>query len=258
MTASSRIDRCEDAARVLSEFGQRTATTTRQDEVMSLFTKQKEASRAIQVELSFIRAPVPNRVPLYLRLPHDTIDTQNVCLVTPVPQRDYKEQLQGSQSVAKVVDIAKLTAKYSNPVARRALAKAFDAFFVHCDLEKFPELLTGEFLSRQTPVWLDSAPGTLEEKIAATRKLAVCPRRGFDNVAISVAHCGMGPDAIADNVFAALDNLVSHLEGGWKDILSARLSTSNADGQRVALPIYAHDFAEHAELPVSRGKRSRQ
>lgn len=255
MTCADRVN-AADALRIAAAFSSAAGSKGQQNgnNVMALFAPQKSQARAVSVDVSFCRAPQPNRVPLYVELPNPIYADAKICLITPAPQRKYKEELQEAQAddaVTKVMDVTKLEAKYSNPVARRALAKAFDVFFVHSDVETYPKLLTGEFLSRQTPVWMSTRPGTLVEKIAVTKRIAVCPRRGYDNVSVVFGHAAMSADELEANLNAVVDGIVASLESGWKDILSLRVSTANAAGQRVALPVYAHDFAESAGFPAA-------
>mmetsp|Transcript_41255 Transcript_41255/g.127397 ORF Transcript_41255/g.127397 Transcript_41255/m.127397 type:complete len:262 (-) Transcript_41255:41-826(-) len=213
---------------------------------MALFSVANAEKRLVSIEIAFLRAPEPNRVPLFFDLPHEVHGSSTICLITPAPQRQFKEELEGSQSehaVAKVVDVDKLQAKYSNPVARRALAKAFGAFFIHSSLKEFPKLLTGEFLTRHTPIWMDSKKGDLASRVARAKCRVACPRRGFDNVSIGIGHAGMSCEQLEENVQVCIDQLTSKLDNGWSDILSVRLAVSNGDGQRIALPVFAHFFA---------------
>ena len=249
MAAGDRASQVADAARVLVGFAGSSAGAPAASGAMALFATGAAKPRSVSVEVTFLRAPQPNRVPLYFDLPHEIHSRGSICLITPAPQRQYKEELetkQADQSVSKVMDVVKLNAKYTNAVARRALAKAFDVFFVHSDVKEYPQLLTGEFLTRQTPVWMDSKPGDLVDRIARTKCRAVCPRRGYDNCSIAVGDADMSVEQIEANVQALLDGLAAELDGGWKDILSVRVSASNKAGQRVALPVYAHDFSESA------------
>lgn len=255
-----RTDLIEQAARALSAFTAASSTSAQPEtSVLSLFEAPAQTKRPIIVEISFLKAPTPNRVPMYFKLPHEIVESRNICLITPAPQRKYKDQLadEGIEtSVAKVIDVVKLQAKFSNPVARRALAKSFEAFFVHSDVSEFPDILTGEFLTWQTPVWMDPASKSLDTKIKATRCMAVVPRRGFDNVSVVVGNSGQSVDEIVSNTESLCKQLGEACEGA-NCILSIRLAASNTRGQRVALPFFAHRFAADADDSTIGNKRPR-
>jgi hypothetical protein len=113
----------------------------------------------------------------------------------------------------------------------------------------FPAVLTGEFMSHHMPVWLDGAKRrSLNERLQRTLHRVTVPRRGDESVIFDVAHCEMAPLAVVDNVCSAMHGVVRALENGWKDVLSARVSVVLGAGRRLALPFYAHDFAESQGL----------
>jgi ribosomal protein L1 len=220
---------------------------TTQRSVLALFDAPQSPHHPIQIEVSFLRAPKPSRVPMLFKLPHEVLSSNNICLITPEPQRKYKDQLtaEGADGVVtKVMDVVKLQGKFANPIARRSLAKSFDAFFVHSDLEAFPSLLTGEFLTWQTPVWMDHDAKSLAGKVAATRRMAVMPRRGFDYASVTIGHTGLNENEILDNFKSFADQLKSADDS--MRVLGLRLAVVNSKKRRIALPVYAHQFTEAA------------
>ena len=200
----------------------------------------------ISVDIAFLRAIQPHRAPLFFTLPHALYDNADICVVTPAPQRKFKDLIQAADppmpEVKKIVDVKKLAAKHSEPVARRALATSFDVFFVHHDITQYPKLLTGEFLTHQTPVWMPKA-ASFTQSIEKSKATVVVPRRGYSNVTVRIAHSGMTPEAIQQNVASLMEQLAPFLTSGLDDILSINLVGPTASGHRVALPIYARDFA---------------
>lgn len=210
---------------------------------LALFSRSDELpSTALQLEITFIRAPVTHRVPLFLELPH-AVHKGSICLITPAPQAKYKELLAKEEhsQVKRVLDVEKLGAKFSDPVALRALAKSFDHFFVHNKIKSYPSALTGEFLNHQTPVWL-AREKSLAKAVDKTCRVSVCPRRGNSTVTVDVGSSDLSAAQLGENMHAALAQLAKHLEGGLQDLLSARLCAAPKSRRRAVLPVFAHKF----------------
>lgn len=248
------LPRCLEAAtKLLSFVGQSSGTTAAapSTSALSLFAAPTAATATpIDLEVAFVLAPVPHRVPLFFTLPHEVNDG-SICVVTKPPQRKYKDLITKAQEegnpvamrVKKVIDSSKLEKKFQDPVAMRALAKSFDHFVTY-KLSRYPKLLTGEFLHHQSlPVWAsnDQFVPALE---GATRT-AVVPRRGFDSVTVRVGHVGLTAAQIAENVESLVGQLLASADGCTVDaVLQIRLAGKNAAGKRAALPLYSHDFSK--------------
>jgi hypothetical protein len=247
-----RIPRCAEAVAALLTFATEDgALAPKPVTTMSLFSApQSEAHRPVDVELTFVTAPKPHRVPMYFQLPHEVLDG-TVCVITNPPQRRYKDIVQRAaeegdpiaQRIKKVSDTKKLSAKFSEPAAVRALAHSFD-HFVAFQLRKFPAQLTGEFLSHQKhPVFVFDGP--FMKAMNQAMRTAVCPRRGFSAVTIRIGHLGSTAGQLEDNVRSLLNQLTESREGvQWSDILSIRVAACRKDNVRAQLPIYAHAYDE--------------
>jgi hypothetical protein len=199
-------------------------------------------SKPIFLEIAFLRAPPTHRVPLFLELEHPIVDAQSVCLVVPPPQRKWKDEVAASSIsiVKKVIDTKKLEAKFSEPVARRSLATAFDVFMVHPLVKSYPKLLTGEFLDRHRPVWIPTGP--LPAAVNSGLRTAVVPRRGHSTITVQVGHSKLSSESVEANVLSFQKQLLPWLTNGDADILSVAVSSVGPSGSKVVLPFYAKNF----------------
>lgn len=250
------MQRVEEAVTKLSAFLDANAQSAAADNVettLSLFSAAPQSvNKGIDLDIAFLVAPRPHRVPLYFTLPHE-VHTGSICVVTKPPQRTYKdivlkaqedgegEALKTAERVKKVIDATKLKAKFSDPVTMRALANSFDNFFLY-KVDKFPEQLSGEFLGRHAhPVWMPK--GSFLNSLSAAIKTAVVPRRGYDNVTVRVGHTGLSPAQIAENVESLMKQLTESRDGVTYDsILQVRVAGTAATGKRAALPVFAHNY----------------
>ena len=201
----------------------------------------------VYIDVSFVLAPPPNRVPFTFTLPHPLYDGCDVCVVTPAPQKRFKDELAADNNpltrTPKIIDVAKLEAKFSNPVALRTLAKSFDVFFVHGGVQHFPVLMTGELLKFSTPVMMDRDDGhSFTEQLNRTRFRVTFPRRGFSHATVAIGQTNMSPEQLTSNAGSLLKQLVDRLPGQHSSILAIRISSTSTSKQRATLPIYAHDF----------------
>ena len=201
-------------------------------------------SPSVQVDITFSRAPLTHRVPLFFTLPNSFRDADSVCLVVPPPQRTYQDKVAEADlgnKVKKIIDVKRLAAEYSEPVQMRALAKAFDSFFIHHDIQKFPKLLTGEFLTHQNPVWMPKGKN-LAESVAAACATAIVPRRGFSTISVEVGHSGMTAAQIQENTESLVEQLEPWMAGGLQDVLTLAVAGPTKSGKKVSLPFFAKDF----------------
>lgn len=259
------MERAEEAVTKLVAFLQsESSEAARKASPLALFASAPATTtRAVDLDISFIVAPRPHRVPLYFTLPHEVLDG-TICVVTKPPQRKFKDAVMAAQEddkdsvahrVKKVIDVTKLQAKFSDPVAMRALANSFDHFFVH-GVEKFPALLTGEFLHRQGhPVW--TPKGGFMDAVKAATRTAVVPRRGHDNITVRIGHTGLPLQHIVENCRSLVHQLTASADGcGLESILQIRLSGTDSLARRAALPIFVHDYSASHPGVLSEAKKA--
>lgn len=251
------MQRVEEAATKLKAFLEASSKGSEGEDVvestLSLFSvAPTKTSRAIDLDIAFLVAPRPHRVPLYFTVPHE-VHTGSICVVTKPPQRTYKDivlkaQEEGDDAtlkvverVKKVIDATKLKAKFSDPVTMRALANSFDNFFLY-KVDKFPEQLSGEFLGRHAqPVWMPK--GSFLGSLAAACKTAVVPRRGYDNITVRIGHTGLTAEQLAENINSFVSQLSESRDGvPFEAMLQIRVSGTDATGRRAALPVFTHNY----------------
>jgi len=176
-------------------------------------------------------------------------DDVEVCLITPEPQRKFKDLVakHNLDYVKRVIDIRKLRKKFKSHQEKRTLARSYDLFLCEQKLWSFmPKALGKPFFDiRKEPlcVGLSRMPGCLNRALECTSwhwKEEV-------NISIRVAPVeGFTAEQVAQNVWRVLDSIVRNCPSGWLDINSAGIK-----GPRTpALTIYAHDFVTEQEQPV--------
>ncbi|CAJ1038837.1 Ribosomal protein L1p/L10e family, putative [Leishmania guyanensis] len=264
----SFLVRTEEAVKALVSFiASDAAVQTSSHDVADLFAPVRESNSVpIDVQIAFLAAPPAHRVPLYFVVPHETV-SGTLCLITPPPQRKYKDLVYGlsedgdavAKRVRRVVDSKKLAAKVGDPVAVRAFAKSYDHFIVY-GLTKYPRQLTGEFLEhRKVPAWVNRK-GKFAEKLRKAVHTVVVTRRGDNQVTCRVGHTGLSAQAIVENIVTFLDRFVKHADAApLKNILHIRVAATSTNGKRVGLPIFGHVFqfqpvAESEEAPQKRSR----
>ncbi|KEG13156.1 hypothetical protein DQ04_01181100 [Trypanosoma grayi] len=205
--------------------------------------------RTVEVEVAFMVSPLAHRVPLYFVVPHEVLPG-SICIVTPPPQRKYKDKVLRlsedgdavAQRVKKVIDTKKLSMKFVDPVAVRALANSFD-HFVLLGVKKYPPQLTGEFLGHQKPpVWVPRR-GEFKEGLLKAVSTVVFPRRGHNAVTCRIGHTGLTLDQLNENLQSFLAQVTKHVQAtNPESILHIRVAGTNKEGRRAGLPIFGHTF----------------
>ncbi|GET93804.1 hypothetical protein, conserved [Leishmania tarentolae] len=240
----------EAVSRLVSFIASETAAQISSNNVDDLFAPVRESNNVpVDIQISFLTAPLAHRVPLYFVVPHETV-SGSLCLITPAPQRKYKDLVfalsEDGDAVAKrvrrVIDSKKLAAKVAGPVAVRAFAKSYDHFIVY-GLTQYPRQLTGEFLEhRKVPVWVNSK-GKFPEKLRKAVHTVVVTRRGDNQVTCRVGHTGLSTQEIVENIVAFLDKFVKHPDAvPLKNILHIRVAATGTNSKRIGLPIFGHVF----------------
>ncbi|RNF25763.1 ribosomal protein L1-like protein [Trypanosoma conorhini] len=250
--------RSKEALTKLCSFLTSDPAPTREKDVLgNLFSASPETEfQSVELEVAFLLSPAAHRVPLYFTLPHEVLPG-TICLVTPPPQRKYKDEIlrlseDGSavaQRVKKVIDTEKLGTKFVDPVTVRALANSFD-HFVLIGVKKYPIQLTGEFLGHQKPpVWVPRRGG-LRRKLLNAVRTVVFQRRGGSGVTCRFGHTGLSLEQLQDNLQSLLAQMTSHSQAITpQDILHIRVAGTNAEGRRAGLPIFVHSFQIPRKLP---------
>lgn len=220
------------------------------DDVEQLFAPQRQQlSVGVDVEIAFIVSPLAHRVPLYFTVPHQ-IMCGSICLITPTPQRAFKDKVQAlvdngdavATRVARVIDTKKLSEKVSTPVAKRAFANSYDNFVLY-GIHKYPHQLCGEFfVHRRNPVWIPKKH-LLDRALSDAVKTVVALRRGDNPISCRVGHTGMSTAQLVENIESFVRQFTTHSQGiSLNGILHIRVAGTNAQHKRVGLTIYSHTF----------------
>ncbi|KIM78455.1 hypothetical protein PILCRDRAFT_824339 [Piloderma croceum F 1598] len=184
--------------------------------------------------------PVKKIKPFKIPIVHPLIDprTSAVCLITKDPQREYKELLELNEIkfISRVIGITKLKGKFKPFEARRMLLKENGMFLAD---DRVVPLLPGllgskwfEAKKQPIPVCLtrDDIKGELERAISSTymhQNQGTC-------TSIKIATTTHSPAQALANLQKALPAVVKNIKGGWENIQSLHLKTSES----VALPIW--------------------
>lgn len=223
---------------------------TVEDSMESLFSPpRKKKNVSVEIEISFLISPQVHRVPLYFTVPHAFL-TGSICLITPPPQRSFKDKLQMlvengntvASEVIRVIDTKKLNEKVNTPVANRAFANSYENFVLY-GVHKYPKQLCGEFFGhRKNPIWI-AKKHKLAEALDISTRTVVTPRRGQNAITCRVGHTGLSTDQLKENIEAFVGQLTTHSQGAPFDhILHIRVAGTTARDKRVALPIFSHSF----------------
>nr|CCC93936.1 conserved hypothetical protein [Trypanosoma congolense IL3000] len=251
------VPRSNEALKKLCDFLLQEDHDEASDSLAGLFSAvPHKIFRRVDVEVLFLRSPVAHRVPLYFILPHE-VHQGSICIVTPPPQRKYKDKVlrlseDGDavfQRVKKVIDTEKLNAKFTDPVAVRALSKSFVNFVVY-GARKYPPQLTGEFLGHQKhPLWV-AKRGAFSKGIHNAMRMTVVPRRGCANVTCPIGHAGLSVEQLNGNLRSFIKHLTTHSQAVTPgDILLLRVAGTDCKGRRAGLPIFCHTFKIPRRLP---------
>eukprot|EP00796_Vickermania_ingenoplastis_P006619 gene6619-4739_t len=241
----------KDAVEKLCEYLEQSYTSETEEEgVESLFTPQRSGKLvSVEVEITFIVSAPVHRVPLFFILPHSFM-IGSICLITPPPQRSFKDKLQAlvesgndvAGRVSRVIDTKKLNEKVNTPVSSRAFANSYDNFVLY-GVHRYPKQLTGEFFGhRKNPVWV-TKKSKLDEALRNATRTVVVPRRGQNAVTCRVGHTGLPTHSIVENIESFVDQFTKHSQGApLEHILHVRVTGTSAKDKRIGLTIYSHSF----------------
>lgn len=182
----------------------------------------------------------PYRIPLAHSLAGSGSGKRTVCLITPDPQRWWKDTLaeRGVTVVDRVVGVTKLEGKFKPYDARRQLMNDYDLFLADDRLTPIlPRLLGSKFIdSKKQPLLLNlrnpaHIKAKLEEAVAGT---SFIPTRGV-NASVRIGHLrAHTPEQLAENLRTALPAIIGKIPGGWSNIQAVDVKLA----QSVALPVW--------------------
>ncbi|KAI5795244.1 ribosomal protein L1p/L10e family-domain-containing protein, partial [Geopyxis carbonaria] len=184
--------------------------------------------------------------PTPIPLPHSLASpTATAILIVKEPQRHYKDLVATAgltSTITKVVDVAKLKAKFKSFESKRQLAESHDVFLADDRIvTTLPKILGKSIYKRsaQIPIPLSLAETTSPAQLTkAVRKaldstyLHLSPAA---STSVRVALSSHTPEAMAANIIAAVSVLTeSKIPGGWRNIRSLHIKSPES----AALPIW--------------------
>ena len=209
----------------------------------------------------FSFSPIPNPK-LNRAIPHPIyrFDGAEVCLIVKdapgggnddgktsnkaAKAKAKSQKLAEAAGVSKVIALSKLKSKYEPHEAKRALANAFDLFLA--DARVLPSLarLLGKafFRAKKQPVPVDLRGKDWKTPVSDAVRATYYFRGGGSCVNVRVARSSFTAAQVADNVEAALRNLVPKLSssacssstGKWSGVRSVLIKSAAS----AALPVY--------------------
>jgi ribosome biogenesis protein UTP30 len=176
-------------------------------------------------------------VPLKLPHPYVSLDSAEICLITKDPQREFKDKLADAGLTAKVIGVSKLKKKYHPYEAKRQLMASYKTFLADTRvLPILPPLLGKAFFAKKRlPTGVDLKKKDLRAELERAACGTVYRHANGTSNSIQVGTAGQSPDALSDNVVAAVEQVVEHIQGKWTNVQSLSLRTTNS----VALPFYS-------------------
>ncbi|WFD30412.1 proteasome-interacting protein cic1 [Malassezia sp. CBS 17886] len=202
----------------------------------------KDAENTVWLQITVKQLNPERKVkPVRIPLAYHLLDEQaSVCLLTKDPQREYKDLLheKGIRSVNRVVGVEKLKGKFRPFDARRALVREHDLFLADERIVPLLPKLCGSvfYQDRKFPVPVDLVhrkrlPHTIERAIASTYYMQ--NKGSCSTIRVGFLH-RHSPEALVENIAAALPAVVSRVPGKWRNIQNIELKT----GYSAALPVW--------------------
>ncbi|KZV70387.1 ribosomal protein L1 [Peniophora sp. CONT] len=167
-----------------------------------------------------------------------------ICLITKDPQREYKDLLDSHdiKFINRVVGITKLKGKFKPYEARRMLLQENGLFLAdERVVTLLPGLLGKKFFdAKKQPIPVNltrkDLKGELERAISSTymhQNQGTC-------TSIKIATLTHTPAQVLANLQTALPSIAKATKGGWENIQSLNIKTSNS----TALPIWTVELGE--------------
>ena len=175
-------------------------------------------------------------VALSLPFPYVSLETSEICLITKDPQREYKDKLAAAGLRAKVIGVSKLKTKYHPYQAKRELRKAHEIFLADARvLPMLPPLLGKTFFTkRRLPVAVDLSKKDLRAELTRAACGTLFRHSGGTSNSVQMGTTAQEQKQLVANIVSGVEQVVSKLPGGWINIQSLQLRTTNS----IALPFY--------------------
>ncbi|KAF5380756.1 hypothetical protein D9757_007160 [Collybiopsis confluens] len=212
------------------------------------FTEKKAESQLLPdaepifwLTIALKKQPEGNALKVFkIPVAHPIIDPrkESVCLLTKEPQRTYKDLIADNdiKFIHRVIDISKLKGKFKAYDARRALLKQHGLFLADDRiLPLLPKLLGSKFFeAKKQPLPVTVTRKDLKAELERAISSTYMPNIRGTSISIKIGRLSQKPSHILDNLKTALPVIAEKINGGWDNIQSLGLKTSNS----INLPLW--------------------
>lgn len=228
-----------------------------------------EENTPIQLQYSFKRIPQMKNKPLHIQVPHSTVtENTDICLFVKdvhkgaedqEDKRDFQPSVRhfrnivetaGVHKVEEIIPVIQLKREFRDFEAKKKLSDSYDLFLCDDRVSKFmPKLLGKSFVNkRKLPINVKLHD---QERASKTLKRALSSIHGFisgkgSSSSLTVGHTGLKPQQIAENVDAAVKQLINVIPGGWSNLRNLHVTTTKS----TSIPLYVStESANPVQLP---------
>ncbi|XP_003702567.2 ribosomal L1 domain-containing protein 1 isoform X1 [Megachile rotundata] len=226
-------------------------------------------STPIFMQVTCIKVPKTPKRCMRILLPHSIVSSDDeVALFVGDLQKgrrkDYEPTIEHYQellqkhsctNIKTIIPMNQVKTEYDQFELKRKLVNSYDHFLVDGKIAgHLSHLLGKEFYTKRklpTPIRMQSKDLKHEIEFALRKTLMQIHSFGDSHI-VQVGHTLMNVDEILENILAACNYLSKNYPGGWDNIRSIRIKTSNS----LALPIYTTLKNKNSvKLPVVEPKR---
>jgi len=208
-----------------------------------------EENTQIQLQYAFKKIPQLKNKRIHVKVPHSLItENTDVCLFVKdvhkgaedqEDKRDFQPSVrhfrkivdEAGVKVEEIIPLIQLKREFHDFETQRKLCDSFDVFLCDDRISKFLPRLLGKnfFKKRRLPVNVKlndgpkAAANTLAKALSSVH--GVVTGQGA-STSLTVAHTGLTPQQIAENICTIVQHLVTVLPPGWANIRSLHITTT--------------------------------
>jgi len=208
-----------------------------------------EENTQIQLQYVFKKIPQLKNKRIHVKVPHSLItEDTDVCLFVKdvhkgaedqEDKRDFQPSVrhfrkivdEAGVKVEEIIPMIQLKREFHDFETQRKLCDSFDVFLCDDRISKFMPRLLGKnfFKKRRLPVNVKLSDGSKTAANSLVKALSsvhgVVSGQGA-STSLTVAHTGLTPQQIAENICAVVQHLVTVLPPGWTNIRSLNITTT--------------------------------
>ncbi|PXF45898.1 Ribosomal L1 domain-containing protein 1 [Gracilariopsis chorda] len=214
--------------------------------------------------ITFKIAPLKEKLrPVAIRLKHSLWKEgeHEVCLFVKDPQRKVKDYLaeHGSGGVSRVLGVDKLRKRYGTHEGRRELCTMFDVFLVDQRVAPMmPNLLGKSFIeAKMVPLAVNMRKNVVEAIRKTLASTPFAPRQGTCT-SVKIGRLGFTEQEIVENCLMAAEGVAERCEGGWKNVQSLGLKTSQSPTIQIYLSLPGEEGGDVDKSEVAEKKKKKR